>query len=105
MVAQRYAASLMFDPAMRPSVIKLDAPLTVIDVRPNVSGPPELGLPAAPRVLHTFNPSIAPAPSGLCPRCMYVVSLRADALHQCDSSSPLLKKEAGTPHVVAANAW
>ena len=40
-MGRRYAASLMFDPATRPSVIQLDAPLTVIDVRPNVSGPPE----------------------------------------------------------------
>ena len=34
-----------------------------------------------------FNPSIVRAPPGLCPRCAYVVSLRADCTHQCDSGS------------------
>ena len=35
-----------------------------------------------------FNPSVVKAPDGLCPRCAYVMSLRADCLHQCDASSP-----------------
>jgi len=35
----------------------------------------------------TFNPSITRAPSGLCPRCTYAVSLRVDTLHQCSTAS------------------
>jgi hypothetical protein len=35
-----------------------------------------------------FNPSsLAEAPDGLCGRCKYVVAIRVDPLHQCDSSS------------------
>lgn len=95
----------MWDAATRPSVLRLDGELRTLNIRPNVSGPPELGQPARQRVLHTFNPSITTAPRGLCLRCAYIVSLRADALHQCDSSSPLWTRETGTPSVVATNAW
>ena len=101
----RYAAERMFaSSALPPTVLRLDG-LKTLAVRPNVSGPPELGVPASLRRLHTFNPSLAAAPSGLCPRCTHVVALRADALHQCDASSPLWTREAGTPAVVATNAW
>jgi hypothetical protein len=34
-----------------------------------------------------FNPSIVAAPPGLCPRCAFVLTLRADCTHQCDQSS------------------
>ena len=70
-----------------------------------VAGPPELGPPAKERQLRLFNPSIVPSPSGLCPRCSFLVALRADALHQCDASSPLQRREPGMPAVVATNAW
>ena len=40
----------------------------------------------------TFNPSIVPAPRGLCQRCAYVASLRVDSLHQCNNLTPLLKR-------------
>ena len=33
--------------------------------------------------LRALNPSIAPAPPGLCKRCAYVAAVRVDALHQC----------------------
>ena len=70
-----------------------------------VQGPEPLGLPAQPRHLGTFNPSIAPAPAGLCPRCAFVVAVRVDALHQCDETSPYRHHEPGMPRVLAANAW
>ena len=34
-----------------------------------------------------FNPSIVRTPPGFCPRCAYLVALRADCTHQCDSGS------------------
>ena len=36
--------------------------------------------------LRALNPSIAPAPPGLCKRCAYVAAVRVDALHQCPGS-------------------
>ena len=57
------------------------------------SGPPEMGEPARARPIKLFNPSIAAAPIGLCPRCAFVAAVRADALHQCDASSPLFRKQ------------
>ena len=48
--------------------------------------------PAKPRVFSVFNPAITEAPRGLCPRCTYVVALRVDAMHQCNASSPLLRR-------------
>eukprot|EP00966_Prymnesium_polylepis_P212274 4917209-Prymnesium_polylepis.1 len=33
-----------------------------------------------------YNPSIAVAPSTLCPRCAYVVAVRVDQMHQCDGA-------------------
>lgn len=56
------------------------------------TGPPELGEPADARPVRFFNPSIVSSPAGLCPRCAYVATVRADVLHQCDSSSPLFDK-------------
>ena len=48
--------------------------------------------PAKPRVFSVFNPAITEAPRGLCPRCTYVLALRVDAMHQCNASSPLLRR-------------
>ena len=36
-----------------------------------------------PQSLATYNPSIARAPPGLCPRCTWLAAMRADGLHQC----------------------
>ena len=36
--------------------------------------------------LRVLNPSIAPAPPGLCQRCAYVAAVRVDSLHQCPGS-------------------
>ena len=35
-----------------------------------------------------FNPSVVVAPPRLCPRCAYLMTLRADCHHQCDATSP-----------------
>ena len=51
-----------------------------------------------------FNPSLARAPKGLCPRCAYLVSLRLDTLHQCDASSPLFAKHQ-FGKAIATGAW
>ena len=47
-----------------------------------IAGPPSLGAPSSARVFSLFNPSIVAAPAGLCERCAYVASVRADPLHQ-----------------------
>ena len=52
-------------------------------------GPRKFGEPAMPRPVRLMNPSVVAAPEGLCPRCAYVATVRADVLHQCDTSSPL----------------
>ena len=52
-----------------------------------------------------FNPSLAKAPPGLCPRCVYIAAVRVDPLHQCHDESPLLKPDPGMPKNIAANAF
>ena len=42
-----------------------------------------------------FNPSVVTAPKGLCSRCAYVMTLRADCHHQCDASSPYEERNGG----------
>ena len=72
--------------------VVLNAPITPIHIEfGNISGPISLGEPARARPLGSYNPSLAAAPPGLCPRCAYVASLRVEALHQCDRSSPLFR--------------
>lgn len=64
---------------------------------PPITGPARRGSPADPRIFSTFNPSISLAPGHLrrlCSRCAYVMALRADTLHQCNASSPLLQRQA-----------
>ena len=88
------------------SVLHLDSVQRLeIGVRLTVAGPAELGVPARERPLHLFNPSLVAAPAGLCARCTFVAAMRADPLHQCDSTSPLQTREVGMPGVVATNAW
>jgi hypothetical protein len=51
-----------------------------------VSAPKDLPNRSANAVaaeVHAYNPSIARAPRGLCPRCAFVVSVRVDAVHGC----------------------
>jgi len=79
----------------RPRVLALSS-LQAPEVPGLVSiGPPE-ALPLrpnqpdqkrSPEPARAFNPSIALAPHGLCPRCKYAMTLRVDTLHQCDSES------------------
>ena len=79
----------------RPRVLALSS-LQALEVPGLVSiGPPE-ALPLrpfqpdqkrSPEPAKAFNPSIALAPHGLCPRCKYAMTLRVDTLHQCDSES------------------
>ena len=90
---------------MQPTVVKLSALRTLSLNLGKLSGPPRLGQPAWPRHMRAFNPSIAPAPDGLCLRCAYVVALRVDALHQCDRTSPLLHREKGMPLHTATGAF
>ena len=79
----------------RPRVLALSS-MQALEVPGLVSiGPPE-ALPLrpfqpdqkrSPEPAKAFNPSIALAPHGLCPRCKYAMTLRVDTLHQCDSES------------------
>jgi len=92
----------------RPVVVTFDKDSTPalldLDLGP-ISGPPSLGPPARAREMGIFNPSLAPAPPGLCPRCTYVAALRVDPLHQCHEASPLLRIDPDMPKGTAANAW
>lgn len=54
-----------------------------------ISGPLSNRPMALPTRMHSWNPSIALAPAGLCPRCKYAVAIRVEPLHQCHRSSPL----------------
>mmetsp|Transcript_50193 Transcript_50193/g.167729 ORF Transcript_50193/g.167729 Transcript_50193/m.167729 type:complete len:517 (+) Transcript_50193:41-1591(+) len=79
----------------RPAVIRLPLEELSLPLRP-IGGPASMQqrppYPAKPRVFSVFNPAITEAPRGLCPRCTYVVALRVDAMHQCNASSPLLRR-------------
>lgn len=92
-------------------VLSLDAPPLAFTLDLGVfAGPPSQGVAAArPRPMGTFNPSIAPAPPSLCRRCAFVATLRVDALHQCNASSPLYytvgNREPGLRGQVGVGAW
>ena len=89
----------------RETPIVLDAPSARIPIEfTNISGPATLGEAAQVRFMGSFNPSLAAAPPGLCPRCAYVVSMRVEALHQCDATSPLFTAVTNAPRV-SANAY
>ena len=88
--------SLTFLRDLRPEVLRLDLRLLELPLG-EISGPPRLWPMAKPRVFNTFNPSIVRAPRSLCPRCRYVVAMRADPLHQCDANSPLIPVCAARP--------
>ena len=88
------------------NVLRLPSqPLRLTHERVYVSGPSELGQAASRRRrVHFFNPSIAAAPPGICPRCAYAVALRADVLHQCSSASPVYGEE-GLPRSLPTNGF
>ena len=89
----------------REAPIVLDAPSATIPIEfTNISGPAVLGEAAQIRFMGSFNPSLIAAPPGLCPRCAYVVSMRVEALHQCDATSPLWRSVT-TAARVSANAY
>ena len=72
----------------------------------HIEGPDTMGVPGqAGHYMGQFNPSIVPAPDGLCPRCAYLVSLRIDPLHQCSRRSPLFTPPRGIPKRSPATAW
>jgi hypothetical protein len=72
----------------------------------HIEGPASMGVPGnAGHHMGQFNPSIVPAPDGLCPRCVYLVSLRIDPLHQCSRRSPLFTPPRGLPKRSPATAW
>ena len=88
------------------SVLELNGThLLDLDVPLRVAGPSDLGAPTRERELRLFNPSIVVSPRGLCRRCAFVATLRADALHQCDASNAFQTREPGMPARVATNAW
>jgi hypothetical protein len=62
-----------------------------------ISGPLSNRPMALPRHMHSWNPSIAMAPAGLCPRCKYAVAIRVEPLHQCDRRSPLYEGRGNVP--------
>ena len=90
---------------VRPDVWPLDAPILplVLPDLPNLGPPPNLrsSRPQAQnqtifygtQPLKTYNPSLAAAPRGLCPRCAFVLALRVDGLHQCSSSTTPYRSE------------
>ena len=73
----------------------------------HIEGPDTMGIPGqAGHYMGQFNPSIVPAPDGLCPRCAYLVSLRIDPLHQCSRRSPLFTPPRGLRNTrTLATAW
>ena len=101
------ATSERFLRGFTPVVLALDAPPQLLELpreRLKFDGPPSLGPPAKAHEMGMFNPSLARAPKGLCPRCAYLVSIRLDPLHQCDASSPLFVRQ---PYgkAIATGAW
>ena len=86
---------------MRPAVLQLEGRA---HARGSNAFGPDLGVHPQSSTLHAnatswpvhfFNPSVVKAPDGVCPRCAYVMSLRADCLHQCDASSPYATRKPG----------
>ena len=61
---------------LQPQVVALRQLLTLTLHLGAISGPPSLGQSSRARTMRGFNPSIAPAPTGLCPRCAYVATVR-----------------------------
>lgn len=80
-----FARDGQFLRGLRPQVLKPDAQHSLLLQLGAIGGPRSVVL----NELGQFNPSLVRAPSGLCPRCAWVATVRVDALHQCNASSPL----------------
>ena len=76
----------------RPSVLRLEAGPRVLH---SEFVPPRSAGTGRVWPVHSFNPSIVLAPVGLCPRCAYVATVRADARHQCDDTTPFMHGSVG----------
>jgi len=72
-----FANRTQFLRGIQPAVLPLRQPRS-LDVASRLNVTFEL-----PQSLATYNPSIARAPPGLCPRCTWLAAMRADGLHQC----------------------
>jgi len=76
---------------LQPTVLVPDSPPHSLSLGiGTIRAPPEVGGNAT-REVGTYNPSIAHAPRGLCPRCAFVATVRVDEMQQCSagSSAPL----------------
>ena len=98
---------------LQPQVLALQQLLTLTLRLDAISGPPSLGQPSRARTMRGFNPSIAPAPTGLCPRCAYVATVSGSltlaltldiALAPNPSSNPNLLPPTPTPTLTGALA-
>ena len=103
---KQFAAQGSFLRQLKPTVLHLDRPAQFLHLPvPPVNGPETLGVSARNQPVRSFNPSIAEAPPGLCPRCAYVAAIRVDSQHQCDPSSPYITKPKGYRKRVSRFAW
>ena len=98
---------------LQPQVLALRQLLTLTLRLGAISGPLSLGQPSRARTMRGFNPSIAPAPTGLCPRCAYVATVSGSltlaltldiALAPNPSSNPNLVPPTPTPTLTRALA-
>jgi len=70
---------------LQPQVLALRQLLTLTLHLDEIAGPPSLGQPSRARTMRGFNPSIAPAPAGLCPLCAYVATVRESGSYDSPS--------------------
>ena len=77
----------------RPHELRLDVGVIRI--------PPEHG--GGTVTARSYNPAIARAPRGLCPRCAFVATLRVDSLHQCGSGTNTTMANGSAEHWVKRN--
>ena len=98
---------------IRPAVVAEERPSIGIDLdygiirapgpgRKKLKGKPWKRM--KPQELRSFNPSIATAPADLCPRCAYIVAVRADALHQCSRAGALIRDPFKSTAIVVLDA-
>ena len=113
----KYETSRLFSPSREarqarflhdkvPHVISLDEGPEVLHLHiGRFRGPPDLGFPATEHTVRGFNPSIVPAPVGLCSlrkNCAFVAAVRADVTHQCSALSPIYSAAASKPSAGAS---
>lgn len=76
---------------LQPTVLVPDSPPHALSIGiGTIRAPVDVGGNGT-REVGTYNPSIARAPRGLCPRCAFVATVRVDEMHQCGAgtSAPL----------------